>query len=237
VNELRDLITDKTVLVILNSPQNPTGGVLEASDLAAIAEICAARDIPVLTDEVYEHIIYDMPFGSVTTYPGMSTQERAIMLHGFSKSYAMTGWRLGYGIMPEALATQVAKLMVNSNSCTNAATQYAGIAALEGPQDCVTSMVQEFDRRRRVVVELLNGLPGVSCIMPRGAFYAFPNIKETGLTSAQCEHLFLQTAGVATLSGAAFGEYGEGYLRLSYANSVENIRRAVERMGDALTNQ
>jgi aspartate/methionine/tyrosine aminotransferase len=237
VNELRDLITDKTVLVILNSPQNPTGGVLEASDLAAIAEICAARDIPVLTDEVYEHIIYDMPFGSVTTYPGMSTQERSIMLHGFSKSYAMTGWRLGYGIMPEALAAQVAKLMVNSNSCTNAATQFAGIAALEGPQDCVTSMVQEFDRRRRVVVELLNGLPGVSCVMPRGAFYAFPNIKETGLTSAQCEHLFLQTAGVATLSGAAFGEYGEGYLRLSYANSVENIRRAVARMGDALTNQ
>jgi aspartate aminotransferase len=237
VDELRSLINDKTALVILNSPQNPTGGVLEASDLAAIAKICAERDIPVLTDEVYEHIIYDVKFGSVSTYPGMSTQERAIILHGFSKSYAMTGWRLGYGIMPVELAQQISKLMVNSNSCTNAATQFAGVAALEGPQDCVTDMVKEFDRRRRVVVELLNGLPGVSCVMPRGAFYAFPNIKETGLTSAQCEDLFLQKAGVATLSGAAFGLYSEGYLRLSYANSVENIRRAVERMGDALTSR
>ncbi|MFH1085469.1 MAG: pyridoxal phosphate-dependent aminotransferase [Chloroflexota bacterium] len=235
VDELRERITDKTALIILNSPQNPTGGVLEESDLKAIAEMCVERDILVLADEVYEHMIYDGTFASITRYPGMTTKERTIILHGFSKTYAMTGWRLGYGVMPEWLAPHLFRLMVNSNSCTNAATQYAGIAALAGPQDSVGKMLAEFDRRRHAVVAGLNKLPGVSCVMPRGAFYAFPNITGTGLDSKACEELLLNKAGVACLSGGAFGEYGQGYLRLSYANSLENIQRALARMDDVLS--
>ena len=234
VNELKDLITDRTRLIILNSPQNPTGGILEREDLAAIAEICVERDIPVLSDEVYEHIMYDGEFQSVATFPGMSTKERTIILHGFSKTYAMTGWRLGYGVMPVPLAEQVTRLMTNSNSCTSASTQYAGIAALKGPQDSVAEMVSAFRQRRDLIVDGLNSLPGVSCVKPRGAFYVFPNITGTGMNSRTCEDFFMNKAGVACLSGAAFGKHGEGYLRLSYANSMENIHKALDNMRRAL---
>jgi len=234
VNELRDLVTDKTSLIVLNSPQNPTGGMLEPEDLEAIAEICVERDIPVLSDEVYEYILYDGEFTSISSFPGMSTSERTIILHGFSKTYAMTGWRLGYGVMPADLATHITRLMVNSNSCTNAATQYGGIAALQGPQDSVDVMMAEFIKRRKVMVEGLNAIPGISCVMPRGAFYAFPNIKGTGMDSDTCETYFMQEAGVACLSGAAFGKYGDGYLRLSYANSIENIQKALGSIEEAL---
>jgi len=230
VDELRSLITERTALVILNSPHNPTGGALEPSDLEAIAELCIRHNIPVLSDEVYEEILYDGSFCSIATFPGMSTRERTIILHGFSKTYAMTGWRLGYGVMPEWLAEQVNRLMVNSNSCTNAATQWAGVAALTGPQEPVAEMVEAFRQRRRVIVDGLNSIPGISCRMPRGAFYVFPNISGTGLRSQECEKLLLQRAGVATLSGTSFGDMGEGYLRLSYANSIENIEKAIERV-------
>ena len=234
VDELKRLITERTALVILNSPQNPTGGVLEPEDLQAIAEVCAARDIPVLSDEVYEHILYEGQFASIATYPGMSTSERTIILHGFSKTYAMTGWRLGYGIMPLPLAEQVTRLMTNSNSCTSAATQWAGLEALKGPQDSVGAMVAAFRRRRDLIVEGLNTLPGVSCVKPKGAFYVFPNIRGTGMDSRSCESFMMNEAGVACLSGSAFGQYGEGYLRLSYANSVENLTQALENMRTAL---
>jgi aspartate/methionine/tyrosine aminotransferase len=234
VDELKSLITERTALVILNSPQNPTGGVLEPEDLQAIAEVCAARDIPVLSDEVYEHILYEGQFASIATYPGMSTSERTIILHGFSKTYAMTGWRLGYGIMPLPLAEQVTRLMTNSNSCTSAATQWAGLEALKGPQDSVGAMVAAFRLRRDLIVEGLNALPGVSCVKPKGAFYVFPNIRGTGIDSRSCESFMMNEAGVACLSGSAFGQYGEGYLRLSYANSVENLTQALENMRTAL---
>jgi aspartate aminotransferase len=234
VNELRSLVTPRTRLIILNSPHNPTGGVLEPEDLKAIAEICVQRDIPVLTDEVYEHILYEGKFASITTYPGMSPAERSIILHGFSKTYAMTGWRLGFGIMPRDLAEHVTRLMTNSNSCTNAATQWAGIAALKGPQDSVAQMVEAFRQRRDVIVEGLNSIPGIRCRKPKGAFYVFPNIQGTGMDSRTCERFLMDEAGVACLSGTAFGQYGEGYLRLSYANSVENIQKALERIAKAL---
>ena len=234
VDELKSLITERTALVILNSPQNPTGGVLEPEDLQAIAEVCAARDIPVLSDEVYEHILYEGQFASIATYSGMSTSERTIILHGFSKTYAMTGWRLGYGIMPVPLAEQVTRLMTNSNSCTSAATQWAGLEALKGPQDSVGAMVAAFRQRRDLIVEGLNALPGVSCVKPKGAFYVFPNIRGTGIDSRSCESFMMNEAGVACLSGSAFGQYGEGYLRLSYANSMENLTQALENMRTAL---
>jgi aspartate aminotransferase len=235
VNEFKSLISDRTALVILNSPQNPTGGVLEAEDLQAIAEVCAERNIPVLSDEVYEHILYDGRFASIATYPGLSTSERTIILHGFSKTYAMTGWRLGYGIMPVPLAEAVTRLMVNSNSCTSACTQWAGIEALRGPQDSVAAMLAAFRQRRDLIVAGLNTLPGVRCIKPRGAFYVFPNIAGTEMDSRTAERFFMNEAGVACLAGSAFGRYGEGYLRLSYANSVENISQALENMRTALS--
>ncbi|HUV94139.1 MAG TPA: pyridoxal phosphate-dependent aminotransferase [Anaerolineae bacterium] len=235
VNELRDLVSDRTALIILNSPQNPTGGCLEPEDLAAMAEMCAEHDIPVLSDEVYEDILYEGEFASISSYPGMSTSERTIILHGFSKSYAMTGWRLGYGVMPLSLAEQVARLMTNSNSCTAAATQWAGIEALTGPQDSVATMVQAFRERRDVIVEGLNRIPGITCVKPKGAFYVFPNITGTGMDSRSCADFLMEEAGVACLSGTGFGKHGEGYVRFSYANSVENIRKALDRMGGALS--
>ncbi|MFO7698111.1 MAG: pyridoxal phosphate-dependent aminotransferase [Anaerolineae bacterium] len=234
LDDLRPLINDRTALIILNSPHNPTGGIMEPSDLASIADLCVRHNIPVLSDEVYEQILYDGAFHSIATYPGMSTKERTIILHGFSKTYAMTGWRLGYGVMPEWLAEHVKRLMVNSNSCTNAATQWAGVAALTGTQEPVAQMVEAFRKRRQVIVEGLNSIPGITCRMPRGAFYVFPNITGTGLASQACEDLLLQKAGVATLSGTSFGVTGEGYLRLSYANSIENIEKAVERIRTTL---
>jgi len=218
----------KTKLIIINSPQNPTGGVLELDQLGRIAELAAHYQIPVLTDEIYKAFLYEGEFASITRFPGM--KDLVIILDGFSKSYAMTGWRLGYGVMPEGLAEHVTRLMVNSNSCTASFTQLAGIAALQGDQTPVARMVAEFKRRRDLIVEGLNRLPGVSCGSPRGAFYVFPNVKALRRPSAEVAEALLKEAGVAALGGTAFGQYGEGYLRLSYANSEANLRKALERM-------
>jgi len=218
----------KTRLIIINSPENPTGGVLDRGQIERIAEIAAARNIPVLADEIYRQFLYDGEFVSIFPRPGM--RDLTILLDGFSKSYAMTGWRLGYGVMPKALAEHVTRLMVNSNSCTASFVQLAGIAALQGDQTPVARMVAEFKLRRDIIVHGLNTLPGVRCARPRGAFYVFPNITGTRRSSAEVADLLLNEAGVALLSGAAFGQYGEGYLRLSYANSEANLRLALERM-------
>lgn len=234
IDEFRSLISDKTRLIVLNTPQNPTGGALTPADLEAIAEECVKRDIMVLSDEIYEHIIYDDKFTSITSLPGMSTAERSIILHGFSKTYAMTGWRLGFGIMPVTLAEHIKRLVINSNSCTAGFTQMAGVEALTGSQQPVQEMVAEFRRRRDIIVAGLNAIDGISCRTPGGAFYVFPNIKGTGMTSRECADFFLTKAGVACLSGGTFGRYGEGHVRMSYANSVENIELALERIKNAL---
>ena len=223
-------VTDRTRLIIVNSPGNPTGGVLDAETLERIAAIAVKRDIPVLSDEIYRYFLYDGEFVSIATLPGM--RERTIILDGFSKTYAMTGWRLGYGVMPPALADHVTRLMVNTNSCTASFVQLAGIAALQGDQTPVTAMVGEFKRRRDLIVAGLNTLPGVKCIVPRGAFYVFPNITGTGRPSAEIAERLLDEAGVAVLAGTAFGAHGEGYLRLSYASSEANLRKALDRMRD-----
>ncbi len=232
VEELARLITPRTRMLILNSPANPTGGVLTREDLEAIAELCLKHDLVVLSDEIYSRILYEGEHISIASFPGML--ERTIILDGFSKTYAMTGWRLGYGVMPEPLAEAVTRLMINSNSCTAAFTQIAGIAALTGPQDEVDRMVAAFRERREVMVEGLNRLPGFRCLKPKGAFYAFPNIEGAGMSSRELAHYVLEEAGVAVLSGTAFGEYGEGFLRLSFANSIENIQKALERIEKAL---
>jgi aspartate/methionine/tyrosine aminotransferase len=229
-------LSDRTRLVILNSPANPTGGVLTADDIAGLAEILRERpDVYVLSDEIYSRLLYTGDFVSISSREGFGPDARTIILDGFSKTYAMTGWRLGYGVMPEPLAEEVAKLQVNSNSCTSAATQYAGLAALRGPQDAVDNMLAEFLARRDLIVAGLDELPGVECITPQGAFYAFPRITRTGRSADDLANLLLEEAGVACLSGTAFGQYGEGHLRLSYANSRENIGLALERMGDILS--
>ena len=202
--------------------------VLERAQIERIATVARERDIPVLTDEIYRHFLYDGEFVSILGQPGMP--ERTILLDGFSKTYAMTGWRLGYGVMPVPLAEHVTRLMVNSASCTASFVQLAGVAALEGEQAAVGRMVAEFRRRRDLIVDGLNRLPGVKCALPRGAFYVFPNITGTGRPSAEIADRILAEAGVAVLSGTAFGEHGEGYLRLSYANSEANLRKALERM-------
>ena len=225
---LEQKASSRTKLIIINSPQNPTGGVLELEQLGRIAEIAKRYRIPVLADEIYKSFLYDGEFVSITRFPGM--KDLVIILDGFSKAYAMTGWRLGYGVMPPALAEHVTRLMVNSNSCTASFTQLAGIAALQGDQTPVARMVAEFKRRRDLIVEGLNRLPGVSCRSPRGAFYVFPNVKGLRRPSAEVAEALLIEAGVAALGGTAFGEYGEGYLRLSYANSEANLRKALERM-------
>jgi aspartate aminotransferase len=225
-------VSPRTKLIIINSPQNPTGGVLEKAQIQRIAAVARERNIPVLTDEIYRHFLYDGEFTSILREPGMP--ERSILLDGFSKSYAMTGWRLGYGVMPVALADHVTRLMVNSASCTASFVQLAGVAALEGEQACVGRMVAEFRRRRDLIVDGLNRLPGVSCALPRGAFYVFPNITGTGRPSAEVAQRLLDEAGIAALSGTAFGSQGEGYLRLSYANSEANLRKALERMEPVL---
>jgi aspartate aminotransferase len=235
-DEFRAGLSERTRLVILNSPANPTGGVLTADDIAGLAEILRERpDIYVLSDEIYSRLLYTDEFASIATEPGLGPDGRTILLDGFSKTYAMTGWRLGYGVMPEPLAVEVTKLQVNSNSCTNAATQHAGLAALQGPQDAVGSMLTEFRARRDLIVAGLNELPGVECITPQGAFYAFPRIAETGLSADKLADLLLDEAGVACLSGTAFGRHGEDHLRLSYANSRENISKALQRMGEILS--
>ena len=229
LNLFRDRLSDRTKLVILNSPQNPTGGVLSSEDLRIIAELLRDRDVMVLADEIYSRIYYgeELP-ASIAAFPGML--EKTILLDGFSKTYAMTGWRMGYGVMPEWLVTAVNKLMVNSNSCTASFTQRAGIAALNGPPDAVDRMVAEFRRRRDAFCKGLNQIPGFRCALPGGAFYAFANISGTGIPSKELADFLLNEAGVACLDGAAFGQYGESYIRFSYANSLENLTEAIERI-------
>ena len=226
---LETLLTDRTRMIILNSPGNPTGGVIPEKDLIGIAELALAHDCWVLSDEIYSRIVYDQKMvGSIAALPGMA--ERTVIMDGFSKTYNMTGWRLGYGIMPLDLAERVGLLLTHSVGSTAHFTQYAGIEALTGDQAQVAEVAAEYQRRRDVIVEGLNSLPGVTCRMPQGAFYVFPNIKAWGKTSREAADWILEEAGVALLPGSAFGEYGEGYLRLSYANSVENIQRALERI-------
>jgi len=226
LDDFRRLVTDRTRLIILNSPANPTGGVLSPDDLAQVAEIALARQIPVLADEIYSHILYDEAFASIATIPGM--QDLTIILDGYSKTYAMTGWRMGYGVMPIELAQHITKLMVNSNSCTAAFSQMAGVEALKGPQDAVAEMVDAFRRRRDLIVDGLNDIPGFRCLLPKGAFYVFPNIEGAGKTSQELADYLLEEAGVALLAGTCFGAYGEGFLRLSYATSEANIAKALD---------
>ncbi len=231
-DEFRSLVTPRTKMIIINSPANPTGGVLSREDLEIIAEVAIERDIMVLSDEIYSRIVYEGEFFSIASIPGM--KDRTIILDGFSKTYAMTGWRLGYGVMPTWLAEHVTRLMTNSNSCTAAFVQIAGMKALKGPQDSVDKMVQAFRQRRDVIVDRLNRIPGFKCLKPAGAFYAFPNIEGTGMTSKELADYLLYEAGVAVLSGTSFGEYGEGFLRISYANSLENINEALDRIEEAI---
>ena len=232
VDEFAGLINDRTKLVILNSPQNPTGGVLTKDDIAGIARAIGDRNIMVLSDEIYSQLIFEGEDHSIMSIDGM--KERTILLDGFSKTYAMTGWRMGYGVMRADLATHISRLMTNSNSCTASFTQVAGIEALRGPQDVVDTMRAHFKERRDVMVAGLNKIKGFSCRLPHGAFYVFPNIKATGWPSKKLADALLDDAGVAALSGTAFGDFGEGYLRFSVANSIENIEKALDRI-DAWT--
>jgi len=232
--EALGLITNKTRLIIINSPANPTGGVTPKAEVDAfVAGLDKWPDVAVMSDEIYDHMVYDgLRHVCLLSYP--SIRDRLILLNGWSKTYAMTGWRLGYAVFPGKLYDYARKLAVNLHSCVNASAQYAGLAALTGPQDEVVKMIAEFDRRRKVVVEGLNKLPGVSCITPKGAFYAFPNIKKTGWKAKELATTLLNDTGVVTIGGPDFGILGEGYLRLSYANSTENILKALDRMGEFL---
>ncbi len=228
VKELEKLVNKKTKMIIINSPQNPTGGVLTKEDLKAIADIARNNNIWVLSDEVYSRTIYDIKFESIAQFPGL--EDRLIVLDGFSKTYAMTGWRIGYGIMPETLANYIAQIAINVNSCTASFTQRACIEALKGPQDDLQKMTAKFKERRDVIVDGLNQIKGVSCKRPLGAFYVFPNITKTGIDGSELADRLLNEAGVAGLSGTCFGKFGEGYLRFSYANSVENIKKALSKI-------
>ncbi len=232
LDELRDSITDKTRLIILNAPHNPTGGVFTAEELGAIADMVRGRPIWVLSDEIYSRIIYEGSHASILAHPGM--QDQTILLDGHSKTYAMTGWRLGYGVMPVALAEKVGLILNNAVSCTASFTQIAGIEALTGPQDSVDAMVAEFRRRRDAFIGALNAIDGLSCLLPHGAFYAFCNVKELGVSSARLERYWLEEAGVAGLSGTGFGAGGEGYVRFSFANSLENLMAAADRIEAAM---
>ncbi|TCT05250.1 pyridoxal phosphate-dependent aminotransferase [Aquabacter spiritensis] len=229
--ETLGLITPRTRLLIINSPANPTGGVTPKAEIdKLVAGLAAYPHVALMSDEIYDHFVFDGErHQTLLAYPEI--RDRLILLNGWSKTYAMTGWRLGYSIWPKSLYESVRKLSVNAWSCVNAATQFAGIAALDGPQDAVAAMVAEFDRRRHIVVEGLNALPGISCATPKGAFYAFPNVAGTGWGSAKAlASALLEEVGVAVIGGPDFGVHGEGYIRLSYANSAENIRKALERM-------
>ena len=230
VDELKSLITDRTKLIILNSPHNPTGGILEERDVREIAQAIGDRDIMVLSDEIYSRLIFEGAHFSILSLEGW--QDRTVLLDGFSKTYAMTGWRMGYGVMRADLATHVARLMTNSNSCTASFTQVAGIEALRGDQSSVEKMCAEFKRRRDLMVAGLNKIKGFSCRLPKGAFYTFPNITGTGWKSKKLADALLDDAGVAGLSGTAFGDYGEGYLRFSVANSMENLEKALARIDE-----
>jgi aspartate aminotransferase len=232
VDELRALVNEKTKLIIINSPQNPTGGMLTKKDMKAVAELADKYDAWILSDEVYSKIIYEGKHVSIYDFP--EVKDRTILLEGHSKTYAMTGWRLGYGIMPLKLAEAVSRLQTNSNSCTASFTQIAGIEALTGSQSKSRKMVKEFKVRRDLIVDGLNSIPGFKCLKPKGSFYVFPNITGTGMKSKDLETFLLEKAGVAGLSGTSFGKYGEGYLRFSYANSQENIKKALEKIRGAL---
>jgi aspartate/methionine/tyrosine aminotransferase len=233
-DETLKLINAKTRLIIINSPANPTGGVTPKAEIDKfVAGLEKWPDVAVMSDEIYDHMTYDgEQHVCLLSYP--SIKDRLILLNGWSKTYAMTGWRLGYAVFPGKLYDYARKLAVNLHSCVNASAQYAGLAALTGPQDAVTKMVAEFDKRRKVVVEGLNKLPGVSCVVPKGAFYAFPNVKRTGWKAKELANTLLNETGVVTIGGPDFGILGEGYMRLSYANSTENILKALERMGEFL---
>src|SRR5580692_6805206 len=228
VNELAKLITDRTKLIILNSPQNPTGGVMQRKDVEQVARIIGDRNILVLSDEIYSRLLFEGEHFSIMSVPGM--QERTILLDGFSKTYAMTGWRMGYGVMRADLAAHITRLATNSTSCTASFTQIAGIEALRGDQSSVDHMCGEFKRRRDLFVAGLNKIKGFSCRMPKGAFYVFPNVTKTGWKSKPLADALLEQAGVAALSGTAFGDFGEGYLRFSVANSLENLQQALDRL-------
>jgi aspartate aminotransferase len=233
--ETLSLITPKTRLLIINSPANPTGGVTPKAEIdRLVTGLVHHPDVALMSDEIYSQMTYDgLAHQTLLAYPEI--RDRLILLDGWSKTYAMTGWRMGYSIWPKPLYEAARKLAVNSYSCVNASAQFAGLAALTGPQDAVHAMVAEFDRRRKIVVEGLNALPGVRAATPKGAFYAFPNIKDTGWAAKPLASALLEKAGVATIGGPDFGVYGEGYIRLSYANSADNILRALERMREFLT--
>ena len=233
IEDLEKLISPKTRMIIINSPQNPTGGILTMEDLQGIADIAVKNNIIVLSDEIYGRVVYDgFVNHTIAALPGM--RERTIILDGFSKTYAMTGWRLGFGIMPHELAAVCAKLQTNVPSCATSFVQIAGMEALSGPQDWVDNVVAEFKKRRDLIVDALNSMPGFHCLKPLGAFYVFPNITETGMDSRTLADKLLYEANVACLSGTSFGKYGEGYLRFSYANSMENIEKAMERIKKVL---
>jgi aspartate/methionine/tyrosine aminotransferase len=234
IDELAASLNERTRLLILNSPGNPCGNVLSKEEIGKIAEILRGYpDCWIMSDEIYSRILYDEEHHSIAVHEDL--RERIIILDGFSKTYAMTGWRLGYGIMSPDLVTQIARLQTNATSCTAAFTQMAGVEALTGPQEDVEKMVVEFRRRRDVIVEGLNTIPGISCKSPKGAFYAFPNFKELGPKSKELEQIFLEECGVACLTGTSFGQYGEGYVRFSYANSVENIQDALKRIAERVS--
>lgn len=232
IEEFKTLVNEKTKMVILNSPHNPTGGVLTKDDILKIAEVIRDKDIWVLSDEIYSRLIFEGEHFSIASVNGF--KDRTIILDGYSKYYAMTGWRAGFGIMNKEIAPHIAKLVTNSVSCTNTFVQKACIEALTGPQDSVDKMREEFRARREIIVDGLNSIPGFSCIMPHGAFYAFPNITKTGYKSKELQDHLLNNAGVASLAGTAFGSYGEGYLRFSYANSRENIKEAIKKIKEVL---
>ena len=234
IEELRSLVTDRTRMLIVNSPANPTGGVLTREDCEAIAQLAVERDLVVLTDEIYARLIYEGEHASPYQVPGMA--ERCVIMDGLSKAWAMCGWRLGFGVMPVELAQRMDTLMINTSSCAAAFTQWAAVEAFEGAASdaAVSVMLGEFAERRDVIVDGLNAIPGVRCHRPAGAFYVFPNIEGTGWNEASLQRALLEEAGVAVLSGTAFGSWGKGYLRLSYANSVANLQLAIERIGGFL---
>ncbi len=232
IDELRSLVSPKTKMIIINSPENPTGGVLTRSDLEGIYQIAEEHDLWILTDEIYSGLVYDGEFVSIGSVPG--AMKRTILMDGMSKTYAMTGWRMGYGVMPRKLADYLSTLAVNNFSCPASMVQVAMMEAFTGPMDEVNIMVEEFRKRRDVIVDGLNKIEGISCLKPQGAFYVFPNIKQLGMTSKEIFDLLLYEAGVAGLPGTAFGKHGEGYIRFSYANSIENIKEALRRIENIL---
>jgi aspartate/methionine/tyrosine aminotransferase len=234
IDDLVNAISERTKLLILNSPQNPTGSLLTPDDLAAIARLAHQHDFYVLSDEIYSRMIYDGEHHSIIEFPGM--KERTILLDGHSKTYSMTGWRLGYSVVPKPIVNQMVRLMINCNSCTCSFTQIAGMAALQGSQDFVTAMVAEFKTRRDTIVDGLNTIAGIHCLKPAGAFYVFPNVKQIPLSSEALADYLMKEAGVSLLPGTAFGKQGEGYLRLSYANSLDNISEALERIRSTIKN-